>query len=65
MGARLSSSISFFEVTYNVFILLSVGQTGLPVICGLGNPRLISSIYPEQFKLRSALVDGFKARQKP
>jgi len=37
----------------------------LPVVCGLGKSRLISNIYPEQFELRRALVDGFKARQNP
>lgn len=37
----------------------------LPVVCGLGKSRLISSVYPEQFKLRLAPFDGVKMRQNP
>jgi len=46
-------------------LLLVHSLADLPVVCGLGKSRLISSIYPEQFELRWALVDGFKVRQNP
>jgi len=39
--------------------------TNLPVVCGLGKSGLISSIYSEQFELRSSLFDGFKTCQIP
>jgi hypothetical protein len=42
------------------FLLIAVA-----VVCGLEKSQLISSIYPEQFELRRALVDGFKAKQNP
>ena len=39
--------------------------TYLPVVCGRGKSRLISGVSPEQFELRSSLVNGFKMRQNP
>ena len=37
----------------------------LPVVCGLWKSGLISSLYSEQFELRSSLIDGFKTCQIP